>query len=108
MFAWLKKAFSYTAISCFLIIKNNICLDIPKANILTKVFAITHAKNIEFIAQFPDYKDYSSYGIIPFCLDISYLKTLNTEVDWSNISSWGIKSNKDLYVAKINSAFIAP
>ncbi|MGC2310531.1 MAG: glycosyltransferase family 61 protein [Candidatus Babeliaceae bacterium] len=83
-------------------------INIPNPAYLKKIYNITDAQGIKIIAQFPEYKDFISYGERPNCFDPLDLLTLNSTIDWDNPQSYGIKSAKNLYIARIHKAFIAP
>lgn len=79
---------------------------IPEPDSLKKVYHISEAEDIEFLAFFPEYKDVESYGSLPNYLNSTDLLALNDTVSWNDPCSYGIKSKKDLYVAKINDTFV--
>lgn len=70
-----------------------------------KVYDVKDIKNIEFIAEFPEYDDVIPYREKPNCTD--KLQVANPFLDWSNPASYQIKSLKKLYVAKLPNAFVS-
>jgi hypothetical protein len=80
----------------------------PNPNILKKVYHISNAEGIKLTTQFPEYEDTVPYATYPNCLDAAHLLTINAAANWNDVQSYGIKNNKELYVAQINNAFISP
>ncbi len=80
---------------------------VPNPNALKKIYNIRDAVGIDLI-KFPEYEDTVAYGAQPNALDSGHLKTLNSTFDWNNPQSYGIKSLKNTYVAKLHSAFTSP
>jgi hypothetical protein len=72
------------------------------------VYDINDTKDIEFIAQFPEYRDTTVYGTRPNVLDASHLVDLNPLVNWDIPETYQFKNPKELYVAKLNNARVSP
>jgi len=81
--------------------------EIPNPDSLKKVYYISNAQDIQFLAFFEQYKDTESYGILPNCVDLENLLALNSTFNWQDKNSYGIKSKKELYVATINDAYVS-
>jgi hypothetical protein len=81
---------------------------IPEPASLHNVYSISEVEQVELIKTFPNYVDQEPYGELPYCIDRSSLSALNDAVDWMNPYSYRIKSNKELYVAKLVNAYVAP
>lgn len=81
---------------------------IPNSTYLKNIYNITHAQGIEYTRHFSEYEDTLKYGTPPNCINASDLATLNTTIDWNNDSLYQFNNTKNLYVAKITSAFISP
>jgi len=93
---------------CLLLCVYCFSLSVPNPNGLEKIYKISDAKNTEIIAIYPEYQDSEKYGERPNSLDDKNLLTLNSTFNWESHDSYGIKSLKDLYVAKVNGAYISP
>ena len=92
----------------FIVARLSLASNVPDPLSLVKIFHISNAKGVEFVAGFPECQDIGGYGQRPNCLDISDLQTLNTTFDWNNPESYAIKNTKNLYVAKIKNVFMDP
>lgn len=77
-------------------------------NSLKKIYDISCADNISFLRFFPEYQDFGLYGNLPNCLQKDQLFALNSTFNWDDPVSYGIRNNKELYVATLCNAFIAP
>lgn len=73
---------------------------------LTKIYSTDQSQNMKIISRFPQYDDEQKYGDQPHSLNSEDLLSLNSTVDWALFESYGIKSEKLLYLAKIKKGFI--
>lgn len=85
-----------------------LALKITNPSYLKPVNEISQAKNVTFISRFYEYEDTSAYGELPNVLNTVDLNSLNSFVNWHDPSSFKILNQKELYVAKINNAYVSP
>lgn len=95
-------------ITSFFCLMISLILGVSDHASLKKVSSITAAEGIEFIKKFPEYIDTAGYGERPQSLNDSHLLALNDLIDWNDPISFNIINPKDLYIAKLANAYIAP
>lgn len=98
--------FNSTSIKCFG--PKQKCLSAIDFDKMRKVCNIADAERVSMVAKFPEFQDFDAYGDLPNCLDIAHLRGLNSLVNWSEPSSYKIRSTNELYIAQIHLVFIDP